>query len=65
MKKYITTIVAMFYLTAAAQPNPRFVELENYFKELKSQHITYRQRNKGEGIEQEISTSFWINQSYS
>ena len=66
MKKYITTIVlAMFYLTAAAQPNPRFVELENYFKELKSQHITYRQRNKGEGIEQEISTSFWINQTHS
>lgn len=66
MKKYITTIVvAMFYLTAAAQPNPRFVELENYFKELKSQHITYRQRNKGEGIEQEISTSFWINHTHS
>lgn len=65
MKKYIlTAILAAFCLTCSAQPNAKFLELDNYLKEL-GIFSFYSQCNYGEGIRHEVSASLYVNQFYS
>lgn len=60
MKQIILlTIFAATCIASTAQPNPQFVELENYLKTL-GLHVTYGQLNKGEGIEHKVQARFWI-----
>ncbi len=62
MKKILVTItLAAICLAANAQPNQKFVELENYLNELgHGIQASYSQRNQGEGIEHEAYSSIWI-----
>jgi hypothetical protein len=65
MKKYIlTAILAAFCLTCSAQCNVKFLELDNYLKEL-GIFSFYSQCNYGEGIRHEVSASLYVNQFYS
>ena len=62
MKKILVTItLAATCLAANAQPNQKFVELENYLNELgNGLLVSYCQRNQGEGIEHEAISGIWI-----
>ena len=62
MKKILVTItLAAICLAANAQPNQKFVELENYLNELgHGIQASYSQRNQGEGIEHEAISGIWI-----
>ncbi len=60
MKKYIlTAILAAFCLTCSAQPNAKFLELDNYLKEL-GIFSFYSQCNYGEGIRHEVSATLSV-----
>jgi len=61
MKKFMMAIAGIVLcLTANAQVNPMFTELEDYLQE-QGIEVFYSQRNKGEWIDHERSASFWIN----
>ena len=61
MKKYIlAAILAVACLTGSAQPNPKFLELDNYLKEL-GILSSYVQYNGGEGVRHEVTASLTVN----
>lgn len=60
-KVFLSTILAVISVAAYSQPNPKFVELENYCKDM-NLHLSFDQINAGEGIRRIWTVALWINQ---